>query len=60
MGVKAEVKEIRKMNKSKEGERRMVVAKLRNKEENKEVMRKKLLKEKRERKDDWTKKERMI
>lgn len=48
------------MNKSKEGERKMVVAKLRNKEENKEVMRKKLLKEKRERKDDWTKKERMI
>lgn len=60
MGVKAEVEEIRKMNKSKEGERRMVVAKLRNKEENKELMRKKLLKEKRERKDDWTKKERMI
>lgn len=43
IGVKVEVEEIRKVNKSKEGERRMVVAKLRNKEEKKEVMRKKIV-----------------
>lgn len=40
MRVKAEVEEIREVNKSKEGERRMVVAKLKDKEEKKEVMRK--------------------
>lgn len=41
MGVQAEVEEIREINKRKEEERRMVVVKLRDREEKREVMRKK-------------------
>lgn len=41
MGVQAEVKEIREINKRKAEERRMVVVKLRDREEKREVMRKK-------------------